>query len=322
MQIEKNAVCHNTMLEEKRVAPIPKKMWSIGGGKGGTGKSFITLSLGAQLANMHKRVVIIDADLGGANMNILLGIRSPEHTLNNFLKKDVDDLNQLSVDTPIPNLKLISGGDDILQLANPKFSQKERILRNLKKLEADYILLDLGAGTSFNSLDFFLYTPGKIVVVSPFPTSVQNAYGFIKSALYRKLYRLFAGNIEIVLLINKMADPGSEEKINSMAELIATVDKIDKESASLIQQEVENYKIKLFVNMAKSHEDIKVGEILKTVVDKYLCVDVEVLSSVPFDPKVEKSIQLTNHFILSDSGSSIGMPIYEIVQNMLKADHL
>ena len=322
IQIENNAVHQNNLLEEESVAPIVKKMWSIGGGKGGTGKSFITLSLGTQLANMNKRVVIIDADLGGANMHILLGIRTPEHTLNNFLKKEVNDLNQVSVKTPIPNLKLISGGDDILQLANPKFSQKERILRNLKKLDADYILLDLGAGTSFNCLDFFLYTPGKIVVVSPFPTSVQNAYGFVKSAVYRKLYRLFSGNNEIIHMINMLADPRSEEKINSISELIATVDTIDRESASLIQQEIEGFKIKLFVNMTKSNDDIKVGEILKIVVDKYLCVDVDVLRSVPFDPRVEKSILLTNHLMLNESGSAIGMPIYEIVQNMLKTDRL
>ena len=87
IQIDKNAVCHNNCQEEEQVAPIARKMWSIGGGKGGTGKSFITLSLGTQLAKMNKRVVIIDADLGGANMNVLLGIRSPEYTLNDFLKK-------------------------------------------------------------------------------------------------------------------------------------------------------------------------------------------------------------------------------------------
>ena len=318
-QIEENVACSTVSVKDKE-ASLTQKMWSIGGGKGGTGKSFVTLSLGVHLARMRKKVVIIDADLGGANVHTLLGIRSPDHTLNDFLERRVDSLNQVSIETPIDNLKIISGGDDILNLANPKFSQKERILRNLKKLEADCILLDLGAGTSFNILDFFIYTQGKIVVISPFLTSVQNAYGFIKSALYRGLTRLFPKNREILRLIKRLVDPGSDARINSVVELIAAVDTIDGDSAAVMHQEVDNFKIKLIVNMAKSKEDTKVGEIVKVVADKYLNVDVSVLTAVPFDPLVEKSIILANPLIFNGTGSEVSASIYEITSNLLKQE--
>jgi len=318
----KDTVAQNDLPKEEKEAPITKKMWSIGGGKGGTGKSFVTLTLGSRLAKMGKKVIIIDADLGGANLHTLLGIRYPEHTLNDFLKRRIDNLNEVCIETPIDNLKLISGGDDILYLANPKYSQKARILRNLKKLDADYILLDLGAGSSFNILDFFIYTEGKIVVVSPFPTSVQNAYGFIKSALYRRLSQLFSKNDQILNLIKKSIDPGSEEKINSVVELIAAVDKIDGESASVMNQEIDNFKIKLIVNMAKSEEDIKVGDIIRVVSDKYLDVNVDVLKPVPFDTLVEKSIILTNPLLLNETGSEVAMSIYEIASDILKESNI
>jgi flagellar biosynthesis protein FlhG len=318
VQMQENVVRSNLPGEEKDTS-IVQKMWSIGGGKGGTGKSFVTLSLGIRMARMGKKAVIIDADLGGANMHTLLGIRSPDLTLNDFLEKRVDTLSQVCIKTPIDNLNLISGGDDILNLANPKFSQKERIIRNLKKLEADYIFLDLGAGTSYNILDFFIYTPGKIVVVSPFPTSVQNAYGFIKSALYRRLSRLFARNNEILRLIKRLIDPGSEERINSTVELIAAVDKIDTTSAALMHKEVDAFKIKLIVNMAKSEENKKVGDIIKIVSDKYLGVDVEVLKAIPFDALVEKSILLTKPLLFSDTGSEVSASLYEIASDILKA---
>jgi flagellar biosynthesis protein FlhG len=319
LQIEKNVAFSNSAAKEKE-APLTRKMWSIGGGKGGTGKSFVTLGLGIQLSRMRKRVVIIDADLGGANVHTLLGIRSPDHSLNDFLEKRVDTLNQICIETPIDNLKIISGGDDILSLSNPKFSQKERILRHLKRLDADYILLDLGAGTSFNILDFFIYTHGKIVVISPFPTSVQNAYGFIKSALYRQLNRLFPKNNEILRLIKGLADPGSGEGIDSVVELIAAVNKFDGESASIIHQEIDNFKIKLIVNMAKSKEDRRIGEIIKIVSDKYLGVDVDIVSTVPFDGLVEKSIILANPLIFSETGSEVSASIYEIASDLLKND--
>ena len=318
VQMQENVVRTNPPGEEKS-SPLVQKMWSIGGGKGGTGKSFVTLSLSIRMARMGKKVVIIDADLGGANMHTLLGIRSPDLTLNDFLEKRAATLNQVCIGTPIDNLNLISGGDDILNLANPKYSQKERIIRNLKKLEADYIFLDLGAGTSFNILDFFIYTPGKIIVVSPFPTSVQNAYGFIKSALYRHLSRLFARNNEILRLIKRLIDPGSEERINSTVELIAAVDKLDTASAALMQKEVDAFKIKLIVNMAKSDENKKVGDIIKIVSDKYLGVDVEVLKAIPFDALVEKSILLTKPLLFSDTGSEVSASLYEIASDILKA---
>ncbi len=319
LKIEENVACENVSGQEKE-APITQKMWSIGGGKGGTGKSFVTLSMGIHLARMRKQVIIIDADLGGANIHTLLGIRSPDHSLNDFLERRIDDLNQVCIETPVENLKIISGGDDILNLANPKFSQKERILRSLKRLEADHILLDLGAGTSFNILDFFIFTQGKIVVVSPFPTSVQNAYGFIKSGLYRKLTRLFPKNQEILRLIKRLVDPGSDERINSVVELIAAVDKIDGESAAIMHQEVDNFKIKLIVNMRKSKEDAKVGEIIKVVADKYLSVDVDVLASIPFDALVEKSIILANPLIFSGTGSEVSASIYDITSDLLKRE--
>jgi flagellar biosynthesis protein FlhG len=298
--------------------PVMPKMWSIGGGKGGTGKSFITLSLGIWLAKMGKKVTIIDADLGGANMHILFGIRSPAHTLNDFLVKKVDTLQQLCMETTIPGLTLISGGDDILSLANPKFAQKERILRNFNKLDADYILLDLGAGTSFNVLDFFVYTPDKIVVVTPFPTSVQNAYGFIKSALYRRLSRIFARSDQVLSLIERLISPSGEEGIHSIMELVSAVERFDPASASLIMQEVNNYRIKLIVNMVRSPGDARVGEIIKIVSDKYLGVHVDVLRPVPFDVLVDKSIQLANPYLFNSANSEVTASIYEIVSDMIK----
>jgi flagellar biosynthesis protein FlhG len=303
--------------EEPKLSVIPK-MWSIGGGKGGTGKSFITLSLGIRLTKMGKRVTIIDADLGGANMHILLGIRTPAHTLNDFLERRLDTLQQLCMETSVPGLNLISGGDDILSLANPKFAQKERILRNFNKLDADYILLDLGAGTSFNVLDFFVYTPVKIVVVTPFPTSVQNAYGLIKSALCRRLSRIFSRSNHVLSLIERLISPSGAEGMHSIMELVSAVERFDPASASLIMQEVNKYRIKLIVNMVRSREDAKVGEIIKIVSDKYLGVHIDLLRPVPFDSLVEKSVQLANPHLFNSANSEVTASIYEIVSDIIK----
>ncbi len=163
-----------------------KEIWAVGGGKGGIGKSLITGNIGITLARLKKRVLLVDADLGGANLHTTLGIGVPEMTLSDFLNRRVETIQDVIIKTSIPNLSLVSGAQDFLDAANPNFAQKARLLRHLETLDADYILLDLGAGTSFNILDFFLFADHGILVVLPEPTAIENAYRFIKSAFYRR----------------------------------------------------------------------------------------------------------------------------------------
>ncbi|MBW1992341.1 MAG: P-loop NTPase, partial [Deltaproteobacteria bacterium] len=165
------------------------KLWSVGGGKGGVGKSIITMGLGICLAQMGKRVVLIDGDLGGANLHTLMGVRFPQVTLEDFLLRKVARLEDTIIKTQFEGIGLICGADDILGAANPTYAQKIRLIQQIEELPADFVLLDLGAGTSFNILDLFNFSPGKIAVFTNQVTSLQNAYGFIKSALYRKLSR-------------------------------------------------------------------------------------------------------------------------------------
>lgn len=76
---------------------------------------------------------------------------------------------------------------DTVGIANMRHMQKARLIRKFREINADFVILDLGAGTSANTLDFFLLADKKVVVVTPEPTSIENAYRFIKSSFYRML---------------------------------------------------------------------------------------------------------------------------------------
>ena len=134
----------------------------------------------------------------------------------------MDRLEDTIIPTQLEDIGLICGADDLLGAANPTYSQKIRLLNQIEALPAQYILLDLGAGTAFNLLDFFNYSPGKIVLFSPQTTSLQNAYGFIKNALYRKISREFSKDEEI---INILFPEGEKEEdgggIGTVNELLA-----------------------------------------------------------------------------------------------------
>ena len=170
------------------VSSAPEKIiWAIGGGKGGIGKTLLTSNLALFLSWLNKKVVVIDMDLGGANLHTSLGVDNPQKTLGDLLYNRVSSANDLVQPTKFRNLSLISGAQDPTSIANMPHVQKSRLARKFKEIEADYILLDLGAGTTLNTLDFFLLADRKIIVVTPEPTSIENAYRFIKASFYRML---------------------------------------------------------------------------------------------------------------------------------------
>ena len=131
-------------------------IWPIGGGKGGSGKSFLTSALGRLLAESGKRTLLVDLDLGAANLHTLIDVAYPTKSLSDFIRRKIPLLQDAVLPTPTPNLFLISGAHDSLDIANLAYEQKIKILKAIAKLDYDWILLDLGAGTSFNTLDFFL----------------------------------------------------------------------------------------------------------------------------------------------------------------------
>ena len=130
-------------------------IWAIGGGKGGVGKSLVSILLGISLARKGKKTMLVDADLGGANLHTLMGIKTPDRTLNDFVTRKYRSIEDICARTSIDNLQIICGASEILSLANPQYTQKNKILQSILKLPADHVLLDLGAGDILQRIGFF-----------------------------------------------------------------------------------------------------------------------------------------------------------------------
>ncbi|MFM7203250.1 MAG: P-loop NTPase [Myxococcota bacterium] len=295
-----------------------RHIWAIGGGKGGVGKSFVSANLAVGLAQRGNHVVVVDADLGGANMHTCLGIDHPPHTLADFIDNRVGTLEEIMLTTEVPRLKLISGASDILSLANPQYSQKQKLLRHLKRLRADYILLDLGAGTTYNVLDFFNLAHTRLVVVTPEPTSIQNGYGFIKSALFRALQRQFSQ----VALINdmlkgsgKFADENAPRTVRQMSDYLL------KESPELgrqFQTVVQEYKLKLILNMTTADQTETTWRTVRTVSRGFLSVDLELVGAVERDEKVQRSVEISRPVLLSAPESESARRIRGILDKLTR----
>jgi MinD-like ATPase involved in chromosome partitioning or flagellar assembly len=157
----------------------------VAGGKGGVGKSVLAANLSVAVARRGLTCMLIDADLGGGNQHTLFGIEAPRITLDAFLQGDEKELTSVATPTRFYGLSLVYASCDSIGSANPKHSQKLKFIRHFKRAPVDVVILDLGAGTSFNTLDLFLAARVQLVVTTPELTALQNAYGFIKQASAR-----------------------------------------------------------------------------------------------------------------------------------------
>ncbi|MBC8414058.1 MAG: P-loop NTPase [Nitrospira sp.] len=302
---------------------VTNKFWAIGGGKGGVGKSIVSIMLGSALAAQGKKVVLVDADLGGSNLHTLVGIRYPLYTLADFISRKVDNIEDVVMDTPVANLKLICGADDILGIANPKSTQKARLFNNLKRLDADYILLDLGAGTSFTTIDFFLFAPNKIVVMTPQITSIQNSYGFIKASLYRGLSRAFRKETNCLELIKKASSGEDSGGAGSITDLFSAFKSLDGDQAERLRNYIDNMSMRLIVNMVRDDKEKNVGNIVRNVAKNYLDLDIENLGLVRYDRVIEASINKMDKFLSNrNNGNGVAsVCFYDIAGSIMKSSN-
>lgn len=292
-----------------------KIIWTIGGGKGGSGKSFITTNIGICLSKLGVRVILIDADLGGANLHTFLGIQPPVVSLSDFIKKRVSHLQEAVIHTGIPNLQLLTGAQDLLNAADAKSLQKRKLLRSIKGLESDYILVDLGGGNALSVLDFFLMSDGGILVVTPEPTSIENTYRFLKSAFYRRL-RQAVTSFSAKNLIDEAMDRKNETGIQSPFELLKEVRRINEEDALKIVEEAERFHPNLILNQVRTKKDIEIGFSIRSACQKYFGIQLHYLGYVVYDQDVGNSIRKRKPLVLENCRSKAAQCVSDIASKL------
>lgn len=273
-------------------SPIPTgpKVWAIGGGKGGVGKSVVTTNLAATLARTGARVAIVDADLGGANLHTMVGVPSPKRNLSDFIARRVDNLSEIMTPTPVDNLWLISGAKALLETANPNYGQKGKILRHISTLDVDHVFLDLGAGTAFNVLDFFLVARKGVLVVVPEATSVENAYFFIKAAYFRKLKRA-QPRTRVKAAIDSVMNGEARRLVRTPRDLMAQVMAIDPETGAALMEEASTFSPSIIVNRVERSEQARLGEEMGSACRDYFGIQLRCLGVLPFDNLVCRSVE-------------------------------
>jgi flagellar biosynthesis protein FlhG len=283
------------------------QIYPIGGGKGGVGKSFISANLGALIASYGKRVVLIDLDLGASNLHTFLGMPAPERGLDRFLDKKVQQLESVVVSTQIENLAFISSCHCSMEIANLYYAQKVKLINSIKNLPYDFILMDLGAGSNFNTLDFFLTAGKGIIVCTPEPTSIENAFRFIRAAYLRKLKQLIKNHPFDLRVKTEVLEKGS--KVGSSLDIMDIVSNYDPEKEDFLKERIGRFQFKIVLNQFRKNTDPSLGEKIRIVCNRHFYSPFEILGRVGFDERVADSISERKLFVQQypDNATATGL---------------
>lgn len=291
------------------------EIWAIGGGKGGTGKSFLISSIGNYLALQGKKIVLIDADFGGANLHTFLGVAKPKVSLTDFLEKKVP-LVDLVVESGIDNMGLLIGTINSLSPDDMKYTQKLKLFRHIRSLDADYILLDLGAGTHFNTLDTFLLADKKIIVVLPEITAIENSYYFLKNAFFRQLMKTLR-NRGFKELIQDAWKNREAYNIASLSQLIDYLRGTSETMKNLINRDLAKFRANIILNRVTSGQEVVIGRSIKSICKKYFSVDAKYVGYVEHDPIIPRCINKRQPFMQACPGTRCAREIEKVAENLL-----
>ncbi len=302
-----------TLLAKQR-SPATE-IWAIGGGKGGTGKSFLISSIGNYLALQGKKIVLIDADFGGANLHTFLGVAKPKVSLTDFLEKKVP-LVDLVVESGIDNMGLLIGTINSLSPDDMKYTQKLKLFRHIRSLDADYILLDLGAGTHFNTLDTFLLADKKIIVVLPEITAIENSYYFLKNAFFRQLMKTLR-NRGFKELIQDAWKNREAYNIASLSQLIDYLRGTSETMKNLINRDLAKFRANIILNRVTTGQEVVIGRSIKSICKKYFSVDAKYVGYVEHDPIIPRCINKRQPFMQACPGTRCAREIEKVAENLL-----
>lgn len=196
------------MVKSKQPRSVSKaRVITITSGKGGVGKSNIAVNLAVQLRKLGKKVIIFDADMGLANVEVMFGA-IPKYNLSDMIYHG-KKLKEIISEGPM-EIGFISGGNGITGMNNLTKNQLSRLVNNLNELDelTDFILIDTGAGIANNVMEFVSSSPEVLLVLTPEPSSLTDSYSLIKALYGNPGFVRHSTNIEVVVNRTVSSDDG------------------------------------------------------------------------------------------------------------------
>lgn len=272
------------MEEKKTIIPIA-------GGKGGVGKSLFVANLSMALSKAGHSTVAVDLDLGSSNLHTYLGLPNTYSGIGDFLRVKKVSLNDYLVESEFDNLKFLPGDGKSPFMANIPYAQKQRLIRELKKISARYIILDLGAGSTFNTLDFFGLSDKGIIISTFEYSAIMNVLMFLKNFILRKMRRIARSKRQAIEVIEEICKGAASSDPITTDFVISKIRAVDSATAREIEDFCSRCRPRLVFNMGENPEELKVLESLHKTIKERLSLEAEFIGFIFNDSHVKKSVK-------------------------------
>lgn len=296
-----------------------QRLLPIASGKGGVGKSVLAANLGLALSRLGKTVILVDLDLGGSNLHTCLGLRNRHPGLGSLAWKTEKNLAGLLVETGYERLWLIPGDNLMPGTANLEWHAKRRIMRDLANLPADCVILDLGAGSSYNVVDFWLASPDGFLVVCPEITSVLNAYSFLKTAAFRAIMRSFKDGSPERAAILSYAGTKTEGSGLSFLDFTADLATRYPETGAAALSCLEAMAPRVVMNRGRESGDAELGYRLRDISRKNLGLTPSFAAFLLEDEAVHASVASRTPLMASDPASPFARGVMALATRIANA---
>ena len=272
---------------------------AVGGGKGGVGKSVVSSNLSAKMAGLGNRVLTIDLDIGGANLHTYFGQKVSNPSLSDFIFDDSISFESIITNSSVHNVSLVtSGQSNGLGALRQSSLDMSRIWNSIitarSKHGFDVVILDLGAGTDDYTTEFFLGAHVGVVTILPEPTSIENAYTFLKAALWKIIQNAGARvnqNEEAANLGELIFSSESGLNVNGYLQKLLSLRASNPKLINCIIGAMMGRRMGFLVNQIRSQKDIEIAGSMSQISSNYFGWKTLSLGFLNYDESAWKALR-------------------------------
>jgi flagellar biosynthesis protein FlhG len=296
-----------------------KTIIPVASGKGGVGKTFLTANIAIALAKKEHSTIVVDLDLGNSNLYTFLGLPTSTPGIGDFLRSQAESLEAFKVKTEIPLLHYIAGDGLMPLMADITYHQKQKIIKEIKRLKADYILLDLGAGSHNDILDLFGIADRGLIITVPEHPSIISMLVFLKNFMIRMIDRLTKDDLKLIPIMQEIYNQPTDGPPRTVRIFKDKIAGINPEIESKISEKCSQIRPRFIYNMGDSPRDLELlPKIDNTLISVFSIVG-DHLGFVFYHPEVLSSIRAGVPLLLHSPNGLTARSIRQIATRIIKA---